>query len=698
MDLSRLFRPKTIATIGGREAAAAVRACRRMGFAGDVWPVHPTAGEVEGLPCYRSVEDLPAAPDASFIGVNRESTINLVKQLAARRAGGAVAYASGFKESDETGQHLQATLVEAAGATPVLGPNCYGLINYLDGALLWPDQHGGRRVERGVALIMQSSNIAINLTMNRRALPIAYVVCLGNQAVVGISDVMRAVADDSRVSAIGLYMEGLDDPNAFANAALDLGHEKPIVALRGGRSAAGAKQAVSHTASITGNGAVMSAFLKRLGISEVTSLPVLLETLKLLHIHSRLRGNSMISLSCSGGEAALMADGASRTGSAGSTCVSFPPFTEQVRDNIAKTTHPLVAVGNPFDYHTFDWGKPDRLKVTFEAVMTADVDLTALVFDWPREDRTDAGAWQAPLQAWCEAAKASSRPSAVIASLPETMPETLAEGLIAQGIAPLAGIPDALHAIDAAASIAATDIGTPPLAGSPGSIDGDAIVSLDEQVAKALLRNYGLNLPTAEIATSTGAAVNAADRIGYPIVLKALGIEHKTDRAALRLNLDDPDAVTRAATDLLTLSNHLLVETMVEGGVAELIIGASIDPVIGLHLVIGSGGVLVDLIGDSEVLILPCSDQEVREALSCLKVSRLLQGYRGHPAGDIDAVVAAILDIQRFVLDHRGSLAEMDINPLIVRPEGQGTIAVDALIRMVGEQAATSAKPPNATT
>jgi len=313
-----------------------------MGFAGEIWPVHPTARELEGLSCFRSIDDLPAAPDASFIGVNRELTIDVVRRLAARQAGGAVAYASGFKESDETGKQLQAILVRAAGTMPVLGPNCYGFINYLDGALLWPDQHGGKRVERGVALIMQSSNIAINLTMNQRALPIAYVICLGNQATVGVSDVMRAVADDPRVSAVGLYLEGLDDPERFASAALSLRRKNlPVVALHGGRSEAGAEQAVSHTASITGEGEVMSAFLKRLGVSEITSLPVLLETLKLLHVHGRLRGRRIVSLSCSGGEATLMADGAIGTG------VSFPPFPEKVRKCIERTVNPLARSATP---------------------------------------------------------------------------------------------------------------------------------------------------------------------------------------------------------------------------------------------------------------------------------------------------------------------------------------------------------------
>lgn len=680
MNLDRLLRPTTIATIGGREARAALRACRRMGFAGEVWPVHPTASEVEGLSCYRSVDDLPAAPDASFIGVNRERTIDIVQRLAEAGAGGAVAYASGFKESDKTGEHLQTTLVRAAGTMPVLGPNCYGVINYLDGALLWPDQHGGERVERGVALIMQSSNIALNLTMNRRALPIAYVICLGNQASVGLAEVMCAVADDPRVSAIGLYVEGLGDAGKLAEAALGLARRGlPIVTLRGGQSAAGAEQAVSHTASLVGDGAVMSAYLAYLGISEVASPAVLLETLKLLHVHGRLAGRRVLSLSCSGGEAALMADSG-----AGGTGVVFPSFAEPVREKIAETTHPLVTVSNPFDYHTFDWGKPDRLKATFEAVLAADIDLAALVWDWPRDDRTDPEAWRPPLEAWCEAVAQRKKPGAVIASLPENLPEAIASDLIDRGVAPLLGIPDALQAINAAAR-QIEDCNQPPLLVSTELENREGqIVTLDEQAAKAMLGEAGITVPDGEQVATVQAAVRAADRIGYPVVLKVLGLAHKTEADALRLNLRTAEAVRFAASELSDRGKAFLVERQIEDGVAELIVGASIDPVIGLHLVLGSGGILVELVTDSEVLILPAFEAKIRTSLSRLKVASLLAGYRGKPAGDIEAAVDAILAIQAFLLNHREQVVEMDINPLIVRPEGRGAVAVDALIRLIG--------------
>ena len=167
-----------------------------MGFGGDIWPVHPTRDEVHGRRCFRSVAELPEAPDAAFIGVNRNLTIDIVRALAARGAGGAICYASGFREAED-GAALEDALIEAAGDMPILGPNCYGVINYLDGALLWPDQHGGARVESGVAIVTQSSNIAINMTMQRRGLPIAYVATAGNQAQTGLSEIAHALLEDA---------------------------------------------------------------------------------------------------------------------------------------------------------------------------------------------------------------------------------------------------------------------------------------------------------------------------------------------------------------------------------------------------------------------------------------------------------------------------------------------------------------------
>src|SRR5699024_5482421 len=289
MSLDRLLRPQSIAVFGGREAANLIEQCDRMGFPGAIWPVHPYRDGLAGHPCYRSVADLPAAPDAAFIGVNRHASIDIVGELAARSAGGAILYASGFAEAaDDTaaGQDLQQQLVAAAGDMPILGPNCYGFINYLDRAPLWPDQHGGQPTARGVAIISQSSNLTISLTMQRRGLPLAYVVAVSNQAQTDLAAVAQALLADARVTAIGLHIEGIHDVAGFeAMAAQARRQRTPIVALKPGRSSQAQSVSLSHTASIAGSDAAAGAFLQRLGIARVQTPSELLATLMLLHVH-----------------------------------------------------------------------------------------------------------------------------------------------------------------------------------------------------------------------------------------------------------------------------------------------------------------------------------------------------------------------------------------------------------------------------
>ena len=191
-NLGSLLHPKSIAVIGGGSwCENVIEQCRKMDFQGAIWAVHPKRTEINGITCFKTVEDLPYGPDASFIGVNRFTTIEVIKSLNSIKAKGAVCFASGFSESvseDATSADLERQLVLAAGEMAILGPNCYGFINYLDGSLLWPDQHGGERVKTGVAIITQSSNIAINLTMQKRGLPIAFISSVGNQAQVSLAE------------------------------------------------------------------------------------------------------------------------------------------------------------------------------------------------------------------------------------------------------------------------------------------------------------------------------------------------------------------------------------------------------------------------------------------------------------------------------------------------------------------------------
>jgi acyl-CoA synthetase (NDP forming) len=680
-DLARLLRPRTVALFGSRACGEVIRQCRRVGYAGALWPVHPTRASLEGLPTFPDVAALPAAPDAAFVAVNREATLEVVAALAARGAGGAVCYASGFAEVGAEGAGFQARLSTAAGAMPYFGPNCHGFINYLDRIALWPEQQGGIARERGIALITQSGNIALNLTMQRRALPIAYLITLGNQAMVGLADTIEAVLADRRVSAIGLHIEGIADPEAFWRASQSA-HARgvPLVALKTGRSELGAQLALSHTASLAGADAVAGAFLHRAGVARVNSFPALLETLKLLHVHGPLPGRDIASMSCSGGEAALIADAA--TGHD----LRLRPLTGEQAARVAATLPAFAVATNPLDYHNFTWGDPQALTETFGAMMAAGFDLTYLVLDFPRRDRCAEAGYDVAAAALAAASRAQRARAAVVSTLAETLPEEQAECLIAAGIAPLAGIDDALTATVAAAECGAAQADRPaaPVFWPPPA-PGNRLLS--EWQAKRALAEAGVSIPDGALAATADEAVAIAERIGYPVVVKASGsnLVHKTELGAVRLNLQSASAVREAASLLSGLGDRILVEAMISDAVAELIVGTPRDPVLGPYLVLGSGGILVELVADRRILTLPAEAAEIAAAIRGLRVGRLLDGHRGRPPGDLAAAVAAVLAVQRYALGTRGHLLELDVNPLIVRSAGHGAVAADALIRLAGE-------------
>jgi acetyl-CoA synthetase len=650
-----------------------------MGFAGEIWPVHPTLDEVLGRRCYRAVEDLPAAPDAAFVGVNRVLTVDIVRSLAAKGAGGAVCYASGFSEAVAEladGAMLQNDLVEAAGSMPIVGPNCYGMINGLDGALLWPDQHGMVRVESGVAILTQSSNIAINLTMQRRGLPIGYLMTAGNQAQTGLSDLALAVIEDPRVTAIGLHIEGFGNVQALEKLALrSRALKKPVVALKVGKSEQAQRAAISHTASLAGSDAVADAILARLGIGRVATLPELVETLKLLHVMGPLESNALSSMSCSGGEASLMADAAVNRR------VEFRSLKPQQLSSLRRSLGEMVTLSNPLDYHTFVWGDLTRQSEAFTAMFEGDYALNLIVLDFPRNDRCDGADWMTTVAAVGAAAKGTEARAGILATLPENMPEEVALQLMKDGIVPFCGISETIAAAEVAAGIGKAWQNPSPLPLLNAPVTAGETETLSEAEAKAELFAAGLSVPLGATASSPGEAAEQAQLLGFPVALKALGVEHKTEAGAVVLNLKDAEAVRNAAQAMAHIAAGYLVEQMIERPVAELIIGAVRDPVLGLTLTIGAGGILVELLEDSVILALPVTEPEILEAISHLKVRKLIEGYRGGAKGSLDIVVKAVASAAEYVVKNAARLEELDINPLMVLPENHGVIAADALIR-----------------
>lgn len=678
-SLTRLIRPRSIAVFGGKEARRVIEQCDKMGFRGDIWPVHPREDEILGRRCYRSVAELPGAPDASFVGVNRQLTIEIIRDLSARGAGGAICYASGFREAVSEladGNDLQEALVAAAGDMPIVGPNCYGFINALDGALLWPDQHGMQRVERGVAVLTQSSNIACNISMQMRGLPLAYIMTAGNQAQTGLSELAIAALEDPRVTAVGLHIEGFDSIEALQRLAARARElKKPVVTLKVGKSEAAQLATVSHTASLAGNDAVSSAVLERLGIGRVDTLPELLETLKLLHLHPPLKSLDISSMSCSGGEASLMADAGVKRKTV------FRALKDAQRQPLRESLGEMVTIANPLDYHTFVWGNLEKQTTAFTAMMKGDYALNLVVLDFPRQDRCDAADWNTTCEAVIASAKATGAVAGIVASLGENMPEDTALSLMAAGVVAFSGIDEALAAAEISAGIGAIWAKPAPAPLLSAQSEGGEIVVISESEAKAELAKFGLAVPAGRTASTTDEAADAAETLGFPVVLKGLGVAHKTEAGAVKLNLADRQSVLDAAEAMRSVASGYLVEKMIAKPVAEIIVGALRDPVAGLVLTIGAGGILVELLDDSANLTLPTTPEAIGEAISGLKIRKLLDGYRGSPKGDIPALIAAVAAVASYVAANASKLEELDINPIMVLPQGSGTVAADALIR-----------------
>jgi len=678
-NLNRLISPKSIAVVGNRGADFAIRESKKLGYNQKIWAIHPTLNSLEGVKCYRDIKDLPEAPDATFIAVNAESAIDIVADLKSIGGGGAVLYASGFGEVGEEGIKRNQRLVAAADGMPVIGPNCYGFINSLDGVALWPDVHGCEAVSSGVAIITQSGNIGLNITMQAIGLPIAYMFTLGNQTNTNIADIIHAMLDDNRVSAIGLHIEGISDIKSFDIAARRALKKKiPIVAIKSGRTDASAKIALSHTSSMTGSDQLFSAFFEQLGIARVNTVPEFLETLKLLSVVGVIDHNGVASMSCSGGEAGMMAD------LIDGLDITFPSLDDLHKDRVKKALNDFVEVDNPLDYHTFIWGDRKRTSECFKQMISGNFAATMLLLDWPSNQKSEQKDWDLTLLALSDAISGTSEKTIVLASIADCMPKRIIKECKKYGIAPMIGLDICLKALNHSYRIGLafqkSEMQSIDILRSPS--DPTKSSTLTEFEGKKLLKKYGVPVPDGEIISSSSEALIVADKIHYPVTLKVSNAElvHKTDLGAVLLNINDSIELEKACQDLFKIGPSLLIEKMVHDPVAELIIGMDHDPIFGKYIVIGSGGILVELFKDSCPLLLPVSREDASMALLKLKIYPVINGYRNSPAGDLEAIIDAVLSVIKLISEN--DIAELDINPLLVLKGGSGVIAVDALIKL----------------
>jgi acetyl-CoA synthetase len=680
--IHRLIAPRSIALIGASAWTDAVAAgSRAIGFDGTVWRVHPNKSSTAETTYYRSVEDLPGSPDAAFLAVPNHEAPGVARALAARGAGGFVCFTAGFSETGtQTGTHLTEELTRGAGALPFFGPNCYGFVNYFDRVALWPDQVVGSARNRGVALICQSGTIALTLMFNDRSLPIGYLVTVGNQTRLAVEELIEILCEDPRVTAFGLYLEGIQDPARFAHAAAKArAARKPIAAIKSGRTAAAARTAHSHTGALAGADTVFESFCRQTGIARCDTLGSLTETLKLFHAGGPLAGRKVLVMGASGGDMAMTADVAR------SLPLDFAAIPVTEARVLQELLSDRVTIANPFDIHTYLWFDPPALRKVFATVLRAGFDAVGFMLDCPPDGLSDTSAFDAVIDVFIDAAQGTPTRAVLIASLPETLGARLRQRCLDGGVVPLQGQREALEALAFAGTVGETWRGEagPGLLQPRVTYTKGHIRTLAEDEGKTALASYGLSVARGRSGPASTTA-DSAVALGFPVVIKAVGahLEHKTEVGGVVLNVRSVEEALRAAERLRPLSDTLLVEQMIADGVAEILVGVIVDPQFGQVLVVGAGGVLTELLEDSVSLLPPWTGASIEAALAQLRVAKLLTGYRGKPAGDREALVAAVLAVARYAAAHRDSLVEIDVNPIIVRPLGRGAVAVDALVRL----------------
>jgi acyl-CoA synthetase (NDP forming) len=687
LNLKRLLKPRHVAVIGGRDAITVAKECARSGYDGPFWPVNPKRDEIGGHPCYASVDDLPEPPDACFVAVPIAASIDSLAKLNAMGAGGAVVYTAGFGEVGAEGAQHEAALIKAAGDMAIIGPNCYGMINYVDRVALWPFEHGGYYPGFGAAVITQSGMLSSDLTMSQRSLPLAYMLSIGNQAMIRIEDYIGTLVDMPEVRAIGIHIEGIKDTAVFAEAAVKaLEADKPIVVLKTGTSAIGAELTVSHTGSLSGTDDVYQAFFDRLGIIRANEPGDFIEILKYLTVTSRPKGQRVTGFTCSGGGATMLADYGEKLG------LRYPRPTAARHEALAPLLPHTATVSNPLDYTTPIWGMPEKTEPVFDVMVREDTDMAVLVQDYPAAGLDDSRIYyHNDAMAFVRATKRHDIPAAICSTISENLDREVREELINYGVAPMQGIGDAMKAMAAAAQYNTNRQRL--LASRPKSLiltkpEEAPSKMLNEWDSKTLLKTAGVMTPHGIINPDPNIAL--AHDLSYPVVVKAVSADlpHKSECEAVMVGLTTLDEANTAANMIRQNCARLapkaridgiLIEEMITAPVAEVMVSLRRDDQFGCILTMASGGVMVELLKDAVTMIMPIDATALDEAIDQLAVARLIAGYRGKPAGNRKALNEAIMTLTH-IMANDANIRMIEINPIMITPDE--AIAADAVIHM----------------
>ncbi|MFF4581421.1 acetate--CoA ligase family protein [Streptomyces sp. NPDC001389] len=686
-DLDRFFRPESVAVIGASDAEGRpntgitrqlIAWAERVGAR--VHPVHPTRTSVFGLACHASVAELPDQVDLAVLLV--ADPVPVIEELADTKIRFAVAFASGFAETGESGAAAQARLTAAVqrSGLRLLGPNTNlnafeEFREDLDGpaiALITQSGHQGRPV----------------YTLQELGIRLSHWAPTGNEADLETADFISYFAERPEVGAIACYVEGLKDGRSFLLAADRAARNGvPVVAVKVGRTETGARTAASHTGKLTGADTVVDAAMRQFGVIRVDGLDELQDTAALLARARPPQAEGVVVYSISGGTGAHFSDLATEAG------LTLPTLSDAKQAELHQWIPPYLNVANPVDnggHPVGDW----RGRKIIDAIL-ADPAVGVLIcpITGPFPPMSDRLA-----QDLVDAAEATDKLVCVIWGSPVGTEEAYRSTLLGSSrVATFRTFGNCITAVRAylghhrfTASYR-SPFDEAPRTPSPSYRKARALMrpgqQLSEHAAKQLLRAYGIRVPREQLVTSAAAAVRAAGLVGYPVVMKASGpqLSHKTELGLVKVGLTSASQIRDAYRELTDIARYenipldgILVCQMVERGV-EMVVGVTRDPLFGPTVTVGLGGVLVEVLHDAAVRVPPFGEDQARTMLRELRGAALLDGVRGAPPADVDALVEVVLRVQRMALELGDELSELDINPLMVLPRGQGAVALDAL-------------------
>ncbi len=674
MHLKKLFRPKSLAVIGGYWADFVYDGNKTIGYTGKVWHINPSRQSSKTKKYYKSIKDLPEIPDCVYLAVSSDQTVKLIKDISDIGVGGTVCLASRFSElNSKEGINKTNELIKNAGKMPFLGPNCYGFINYLDKISVWSDQVAGKPTKKGVAIICQSGTIGNTISFNNRSLPIGYIISLGNQAQITIEDAINYVLDDKRVTAIGIYAESFTNSEKLIKSFKKSRIKKiPIALVKVGRSEIASKTILTHTGSLSGKEEIYDSLFNRMGIARCNTLGELCETLKLFHTHGVLKNSKISFMGPSGGDMAMIGDVAEKLN------LNFEKIPSKIRNALKKVNHPSVIISNPFDLQTYNWNDPDDLEKTFKLMFKTNFGLNALMLDFPNIEDCDTDEWDAIVDKFINSSKVKKN-GAIISSLSDTLPKYLRDRCLKSGVVPLQGMYESLFAISNSIKVATAwknvfDIKIPKNISSFKR----KTKTYSEYESKLVLKKYGIPIPKSLI-TNKKNLLRDYKKIKFPLVAKINSnkVFHKTEINGVFTNINNEKELIQKTRKL---KGSILLEQMIKNTVFEIIIGIKVDKEFGPTMILGAGGIFTELFKDTTTLLLPINKKIILEAIKKLKFAKILFGFRGKKGADLDALVNIILKVAKFAEKNSDKISEVDINPLIVCKKGKGVYAVDALI------------------